>query len=132
MKSKHELHQFGLWSAGRLPIIRMTGAAAPAKGAAQSRQRGPCGRSRKIRRLRRSLGLPTVRKSYQKASLPESGGRCTSLMPVHLHGAMSLAAGIAQPASAIEAIFLPLSILQAARALEDSAHRDRAVLDEDL
>jgi len=35
--------------------------------------------------FRRSFGLPTVRKSYQKASLLGSGGGCSLLTPVHLH-----------------------------------------------
>ncbi len=38
----------GFLSDGRLPIIRMKGAATPAKGAAHIWQRGPCGRRVKM------------------------------------------------------------------------------------
>ena len=40
MKSKHDVHIVGFLSDGRLPIIRMTGAAGPANGAAHNMQRG--------------------------------------------------------------------------------------------
>jgi hypothetical protein len=42
-------------------------------------------------------------------------------MPVHLHCGTTVPAGIAQPVAAIEAIFLPLSILRAARAVDQIA-----------
>ena len=73
MNRKHELHMVGFLSDCLLPIIRMNGAAAPAKGAAHIWQRGPCGRRLKMPRTRRSFGSPRVRKSRQNSSLLRSG-----------------------------------------------------------
>src|SRR5215211_7600744 len=74
MKVKHEAHQFGFLSEGFLPKSRITGAPAPANGAAHSRQRGACGISFKIDRPIRSLECPPVRKSRQNSSLWQVGG----------------------------------------------------------
>jgi hypothetical protein len=74
MKLKHELHTLGFFTDGRLPIMRMTGAAAPAKGAAHSWQRGPWGRSLKTLRTFRSIASPRVRKVRQNSSFSGPGG----------------------------------------------------------
>src|SRR5688572_33155773 len=74
MKVKHELQTFGFFSDGRLPIMRMIGAAAPANGAAHSWQRGPWGSSLKTPRTLRSIASPRVRKLCQNSSLSTPGG----------------------------------------------------------
>ena len=61
MNVKHDWQTRGFLSAGRLPSARMTGATAPANGAAHNWQRGSCGRTRKTRRTRRSIASPRVR-----------------------------------------------------------------------
>ena len=74
MNEKHDPHQFGFLSDAFLPIRRMSGAPAPANGAAQSRHRGSCGMSLKMRRPARSFECPRVRKSRQKSSFSVTGG----------------------------------------------------------
>src|SRR5688500_947914 len=74
MKVKHELQTRGFFCDGRFPIMRMTGAAAPANGAAHSWHRGPWGRSLKTRRTLRSIASPRVRKLCQNSSFSTPGG----------------------------------------------------------
>src|SRR5215207_3681825 len=74
MNEKHDPHQFGFLSDAFLPMRRMSGAPAPANGAAQSRHRGSCGMSLKTRRPARSFECPRVRKSRQKSSFSVTGG----------------------------------------------------------
>src|SRR5688500_11003079 len=80
MKVKHELQTLGFFSDGRFPIMRMTGAAAPANGAAHSWQRGPWGRILKKPRTLRSIASPRVRKLCQNSSFSTPGGRGLELI----------------------------------------------------
>ena len=82
MKSKQEVHQVGFMSEGRLPRSLMNGAAGPAKGAAQRRQRGSPGTSFRTRRIDRSRESPLLRYSRQYASFLGLG--CSDELTIRL------------------------------------------------
>ena len=63
------VHHVGLNWERRLPIMRISGAPMPSKGAAHIWHRGPWGTRLKIRRSLRSLGSPFVRNSRQNSSV---------------------------------------------------------------
>src|SRR5687767_8789847 len=88
----------------------MSGAAAPANGAAHSWQRGPWGRSLKTRRTLRSIASPRVRKLCQNSSFSTPGGGGRELIALPSDDGVSVLARRSPPDARMTG--MPLALAQ--------------------